>query len=238
MHEIAVEHEHAAGLACGRDDAALLHEPRHCLFVERPQRIGRRPAIVLGLQITGVLTARNQHERPVDRHHLVEEHGDVHCARLGHTIVALPRAIVLMPLPDITGEGGFGVDLVLMHVELFAEHLLDGLDHAGMCAEETERFIVGVCGKGRARRAALLAPDFRPLFSVDALGFLAQKIDFLGREELRQQQPAFGVKLIELFVGESHRFLLIDCWACCCSWQRLMLRRGSSSIAPLSLGLQ
>jgi hypothetical protein len=36
MHEIAVEHQHAARFTGRGVDAAFLHEPRHRIVVERP----------------------------------------------------------------------------------------------------------------------------------------------------------------------------------------------------------
>ena len=126
-----------------------------------------------------MLAPRHQHQRAVDRHHLVEEDRDVHRARLRHAVVALPGAVILVPLPDVAGEGGFGVDLVLVHVDLLAEDLLDRIDHARMRAEQPERLVVEMGGKGGARRAALLAPDLRALGVVDALGLARQQRDFL-----------------------------------------------------------
>ena len=81
------------------------------------------------------MTPRDQHQRAVDRHHLVHEHRDVHRPRLGHAVIARPGAVILMPLPDIAFEGRFGVDLVLVHVELFAKDLLDRLDQPWMRAQ-------------------------------------------------------------------------------------------------------
>jgi hypothetical protein len=49
-------------------------------------------------------------------------------ARGSGIIVARPGAVILVPLPDIALERGLGVNLVLVHVKLFAEHLLDRSD--------------------------------------------------------------------------------------------------------------
>ena len=134
---------------------------------------------------------RHQHQRPVDRHDLVHEHGDVHRPRLRHAVVARPGAVILVPLPDIALEGGLGVDLVLVHVELFAEHLLDRTDQAGMIAEQAKRLVVGVGGERGARRPGLLAPHLLAVGRVDLLGLVAQDCDFLLREAAGQEQPAF-----------------------------------------------
>src|SRR4029434_6384665 len=98
-----------------------------------------------------------------------EEDRDVHGARLGHAVVALPGAVVLMPLPDLTIEGRLGVDFELMHVDRFAEELLERLDEAGVAAESGEGLVVGVGRKGRAWRSRLFAPDFLPVAVENAL---------------------------------------------------------------------
>jgi len=49
--------------------------------------------------------------------------------------------------------------------------------------------------KGGARRAALLAPDFRTLVGIDALRLAPKQRDFLFREQLGQEQPALFVEM-------------------------------------------
>ena len=151
---------------------------------------------------------RHKHQRPVDRHDLVHEHGDVHRPRLRHAVVARPGAVILVPLPDIALERRLGVDLVLVHVELFAEHLLDRTDQARMIAEQAKRLVVGVGGERGSRRPGLLAPHFLAVGRVDLLGLAAQDCDFLFRKAAGQEQPAFVMKLPELLCREFHRDLL------------------------------
>jgi hypothetical protein len=91
-----------------------------------------------------------------------------------------------------------------VHVELLAEHLLDGLDQPRMRAEQTERLVVEVRGEGGARRTGLLAPDFGPVVAVDALRLVAEHGHLVGQEGSGQEQPAFSVKLRDLLVGEPH----------------------------------
>ena len=158
------------------------------------------------LRSPACLALRHQHQRAVDRHHLVEEDRDVHRARLRHAVVALPGAVILVPLPDVAGEGGFGVDLELVHVEFFAEDLLDRLDHARMRAEQAERLVVEMRGKGGARRAALLAPHLGPVGVVDADRLAREIGHFLGAEQLGQEQPAFAVEIVDLLLREFHVF--------------------------------
>src|SRR6202158_1953775 len=130
-----------------------------------------------------MLALRHQHRWTVDRRHLLEEDLDVHCAGLRHAVVALPGAVILVPLPDIAGESRFGVDLVLMHVDLLAEDLLHRIAHARMRAEQPKRLVVEMRGKGGARRAALLAPYLRAVGVVDALRLARPQLNFLAAEQ-------------------------------------------------------
>ncbi|WP_430641250.1 phytanoyl-CoA dioxygenase family protein, partial [Bradyrhizobium brasilense] len=50
-------------------------------------------------------------------------------------VMPINGPLMLVPLPDVAGEGRLRVDLELMHVDLLAEQLLDGIDHARMRAE-------------------------------------------------------------------------------------------------------
>jgi hypothetical protein len=52
---------------------------------------------------------------PVDRHHRIEKHGDIHRTRLWHAVVARPGAVILIR--------GLGVELELMNVDILAEQL-------------------------------------------------------------------------------------------------------------------
>ena len=135
MHQIAVEHQHRAGLAGRRDDAALRREPRHGVVVERPQRIGRGRGVVAGRQHALFMALRDHHQRAVDRHHLVEEHRDVHGARFRHAVVARPGAVILMPLPDVALERRLGVELELMHVDVLAKELAERFDQPRMAGQ-------------------------------------------------------------------------------------------------------
>ena len=135
-----MEHQHRAGLAGRRDDAGAVRgfgvaaEPRHGVLVERPQRIGRGELVVAGLEHALLVAAGNQQQRAVDRHHLVEEHRDVHGARLRHAVVARPGAVVLVPLPDVALERGLGVELELVDVDVLAEILLQRADQPRVAA--------------------------------------------------------------------------------------------------------
>ena len=103
-----------ARLSGRRDDAdAILDsssESRDGILVERPQRVGRRRLVMPGREHALLVARGIKHQRAVDRHHLVQEYRDVHCARLGHAVVARPGAVILMPLPDVALEGGLGVE--------------------------------------------------------------------------------------------------------------------------------
>ena len=153
---------------------AVLREPGDRLVVERPQRVGGGRLVVAGGEHAVLVALGDEHQRPVDRHDLVEEHRDVHRARLGHAVVARPGAVILVPLPDLAVERRLGVDLELVHVDRLAEQLLDRLDQARVGAEEAERLVVGMGRERGARRAGLLAPDLLAVLAVDRLGLGAQ----------------------------------------------------------------
>src|SRR6185436_5762805 len=84
-----------------------------------------------------------------------------------------------------------------------------------MPPEDAEALVVGVCGKRRARRTRFLAPDLRAVELVDALGFRAQDLHLLGRECIRQEQPAFLVELLHLLIAELHGASSLV--LCCCA---------------------
>ena len=84
-----------------------------------------------------------------------------------------------------------------------------------MVPEQAERLVIGVRGKGGARRAGLLAPDLLAVGGVDLLGLVAQDRDFLLREAAGQEQIAFFSELPKLLRRQRHRGLLpmtMDDW--------------------------
>ncbi len=95
-----------------------------------------------------------------------------------------------------------------MHVDLLAEDLLHRIDHARMGAEQAERLVIEMRGKGGARRAALLAPHLGALGVVDALRLARQQRDLFGAEQFGQEQPALAVEIVDLLLGQFHGFLL------------------------------
>src|SRR5580693_7348208 len=97
-----------------------------------PWNISTEPGLPVGATMPLFVAFRNQHQRAVDRHDLVQEYGDIHGASLRHAIVARPGAVVLMPLPDIALECRLGVELELMHVDVLAEQLAQRLDEPRM----------------------------------------------------------------------------------------------------------
>ena len=103
-----------------------------------------------------------------------------------------------MPLPDVALEGRFGIELELMHVDLFAEQLAQRLDHPRMAGEQAERLVEGVRGKGGARRAGLLAPHFLAVEFQDRLGIVAQQRDFFLAKTVREEQIALLVEFFQL----------------------------------------
>ena len=160
-----------------------------------------------GLERAVLVALRNDHQGAVDGIHLVEEYGDVHRPRFGHAVVACPGAVILVPLPDIALEGRLGVDLELVNVDALAEILLQRLDEPRMMAEDAKRFIVGVGGKGGARRAGLLAPHFLAVAAINLLGFGAQDGNFVLAEATRKEEIPVLVEILELLRGKLHGVL-------------------------------
>jgi hypothetical protein len=78
-----------------------------------------------------------------------------------------------------------------------------------MRAEQAERLVIEMGCEGGAWRAALLAPHLRTFGIVDARGLMCQQGYFFGAEQLRQEQPAFAVEVVDLLLGQSHGFLLL-----------------------------
>src|SRR3954470_1560305 len=168
---------------------------------------------------SAVLVAlRNQHQRAVDRQHLVEEDRDVHRARLRHAVVARPGAVVLVPLPDVAFERRLGVDLELVNIDAFAEQLLQWLYEPRVMGHQPEGFIIGMRGKCGARRARLLAPDLPAVGPENAVGFAAQDRDFVFGETVRKEYVALLVEGLDLLRCELHgvlpgdaRFVAVAC---------------------------
>ena len=103
-----------------------------------------------------------------------------------------------MPLPDIAFKGGLGVELELVDIDRLAEQLHQRLDQARMARHHLEHLIELVRGKGGARRAGFLAPDFRAVELEDVVGLGAQKRDLFFREAVGKEDVTLLVKGLEL----------------------------------------
>src|SRR6185295_6863380 len=157
-----------------------------------------------GLQRAALVAARHQHQGAVEWKHLVEEHRNVHRARLGHAVVARPGAVVLVPLPCVALERRLGVELELMDVEAFAEQLLQRRDQARVMRQKPEHLVELVRGECGARRAAFLAPYFRAVELEDRVALRAHQRDLVIGEAVGEKQIAKLVELTELLGGQFH----------------------------------
>src|SRR5262249_17029315 len=88
---------------------------------------------------------------------------------------------------------------------LFAEDLLDRADQPRMAAEQAERLVIGMRGKGGARRPGLFAPDLLPVGGIDRLGLVAQRRDLGFGKTPRQEQIAVLDEWPQLLRAELHR---------------------------------
>jgi len=86
-----------------------------------------------------------------------------------------------------------------VHVELFAEELLDRLDQARVSTQDAEGLVVGVGSEGGARSAALFTPDFLPVGKVNIFRFETKNLDFFRRKVVRQEDIALFFEVCELF---------------------------------------
>src|SRR5207237_440576 len=102
-------------------------------------------------------------------------------------------------------EGRLAVDLELVHVHVFAEQLLDRLDHAGMARELGERVAVQVRGEiGAHHVARLLAHVLGAPLRVERRHLVVQDLDLLRREQAREEKIAVAVELLQLLRRQFH----------------------------------
>ena len=205
MHQARVKQDHRTGGAFRRDDAALVDEPADCLVVDGPQRIAGGCGVVFGVDHAALVAARNEHQRPVELVDVAEKDRHVHRPRLWHQIVVLPRAVILVPLPDVSVEGHLAVDLELMHVHRLTQELLDRLNHARMASEFRELPVVKVRGEVRAHGiAAFLANVLCAALGIERGNFIEESRDLLRRKQRRQKQIPVAVELLYLLFAEVH----------------------------------
>src|SRR5262249_46755537 len=123
----------------------------------------------------------------------------------GHAVVASPRAVILVPLPDVALECRLGVELELMDVNILAEILLQRFEQARVLHQQSEHLVEGVRRERGARRAGLLAPDLFAVGLEDLLALDAKERDLLLREAVGHEDEALLVEGLELFGCELHR---------------------------------
>lgn len=74
-----------------------------------------------------------------------------------------------------------------------------------MSTEAAEGLVVRMCGKGRADRlSVLLAPDLLAAHGEDLRQFTLENVDLLLAEQSGEQDPAFGVELLQLLLCKFH----------------------------------
>src|SRR5439155_25296023 len=191
--------------ALGRDDDAPIHELLDRLVVDRAEGITGGGDVMLRLQHAELMAAGNEHQRAIELVHLVEEDRDVHRSGLGHLVVGVPGAVVLVPLPDVSVERLLAVDLELVHVHVFAEQLRDRLYHAGVARQLGERVAIHVRRKiGAHHIAGLLADVLWPALSVEPRNLVGENFDFFRLEQAGKEEIALAVEPLLLLLGELH----------------------------------
>jgi hypothetical protein len=210
MDQAAVEQDHRTGRAFRRDDAAVLpagtfDELRHQVLVDHPERIARRAQVVARVDHAALVAAGDEHERPVELVHVVEEDRDVHRPLGRHHVVVHPGPVVLVPLPHVALEGHLAVDLVLVHVDVFAEEIHHRPDHARVARQARERLAVQVRREIRADRVAALLAHVEGLAPCVQCGHrVGQRARFVGCEQPGKEEVAVAIELRQLLGGELH----------------------------------
>ncbi len=118
---------------------------------------------------------------------------------------------IIMPLPDLAFEGGFGIDLDLLDVELIAEQLECWLDQPGVAHE----LVVDGMAKMQPHRGAhfaapLLANIRGDVVGIDRRQCRAQEGDFLRTIKLGQNEEPVGLEPLDLGLRQPHRRLPSD----------------------------
>lgn len=104
-----------------------------------------------------------------------------------------------MPLPNITIECRFGIDLILMHIDRTAQQFHRWADHARMMRQQAKSFVIVMCGKRRANYvAALFPPNFRTILGEHTRQLAAEHIHFFLRKCAWQKKISQLIELIDL----------------------------------------
>src|SRR5262249_55067430 len=128
-----------------------------------------------------------------------------HRPRLRHVVVALPSAVILVPLPNVAVESHLAVNLELVHVNRLAEELCHRLDHSRVAREPGDRSAVHVRRGIRAHGiAAFLAHVPRPLLCVERRYFVREHLDLRRREMAGKEKVAVAFEVFLLAMRELH----------------------------------
>ena len=101
----------------------------------------------------------DEHQRPVELAHLVDEDQRVDQAGLGHCVIVVVGREILMPLPDRAVERAFHVDHALKQVGVALQKLLHRPKQRGMPHEAPEQIAERLRVHHRAHGAAVILQD-------------------------------------------------------------------------------
>ena len=147
----------------------------------------------------------NQHQGTIERKHFIQKDRDVHCAWLWHPVFFQPVSIVLMPLPDVAGELGLCVDLVLVEIDAFAIHLHQWLNQPRMATERVENLRIAMNSERGSGRAVLFQINLVARQGEQTVRLPLQDINLFLTEIIGQEQPALIAKLLQLRIVQFHR---------------------------------
>ena len=141
--------------------------------------------------------AADEPERPVELADLVQK--DVQVERQGrrHAVLVVVGREVVVPLPDLAGEGWLGIDLGLLDVEILLTQNLSGrLDQPRVTRDLGVGLVPQVQAHGGAHLAIRLFAKVRGHLLGEKPGQrTAQRLDLGRREKLRQDQETVLVKV-------------------------------------------
>ena len=205
MHQCAVKEKARARRTLGRRDAAPFNQPRHGVLVQGPKWVRRCLNVMTGVQYAALMAFRYDIKRPIKFVHSVQKDGQIHGPGLGHVVVALPDAVVLVPLPDIAVKGSLAVQLELMNIDIAAQQLPGRFQDPGVADKAAIDIVVGMGGKGGAHHVAALLPhDLGAAFGKYRRDFAFQDRQFLHVEQVRDKDETFILELPDLLGAQKH----------------------------------
>src|ERR1700733_11865717 len=123
MRHVAVKPQYRALRPSGRGQIAPIRERPDSvqakrIFQIRLKRADHIVALRFNVDHSSAVATPEKHQRAVKLSAVIDEHRGCQGTWAGHSILMMPKNIVLVPLPDLTLEGSLRVDLELVYVDI------------------------------------------------------------------------------------------------------------------------